>query len=135
MSQAETLKQWAYHYIQSKDAIFKKIKSIEDTEYGYLIKYQDSDKKVLIKPVLDMSNDADSNIYTYNTMDNFYFLLSNWDYFVNLKAQICFVNPNSFLEKKWLVNPYVHDRICERSALKRGLTSLFQTVDIYKPKP
>ncbi len=55
------------------------------------------------------------------------FVVANWDKLSNLKGLcIYFVNPK--LNEKWLLYPFTHNQITERSALKRGLESLFSMV-------
>ena len=69
-------------------------------------------------------------IFTYNTKNNLESLISMWDSIIKYKSlSICFVNQESKLEKRWIIHPYTHNKISERSALKQGLMSLFQTVE------
>ena len=65
-----------------------------------------------------------------NSSENFSFLTKNWDKFTDLKKlAVYFVNPFSKTEKKWIIHPYTHSKITEKSSLKQGLKSMFDTVE------
>ena len=55
----------------------------------------------------------------------------NWDEFSKFKGLVFyFINPFSNLDKKWVVQPYVHAQIADNASLKTGLKSMFETVDL-----
>ena len=57
--------------------------------------------------------------------------MSNWKRLVDLKfLNIYFVNPFSGSEKVWIINPYIHDRICDKSSLELGIESMAEMVEI-----
>jgi hypothetical protein len=56
-------------------------------------------------------------------------LVDNWDKLIKFPSlTLYFVNPFSKLDKKWLINPYVHSKICDDKSLKTGLKSMFEMV-------
>ena len=134
------LKEWALEYLKAKDAFVKQIKNIEENtkECDVMLHYETHDRCVLVQDTID----ADSVVKkaaaqpTYvvvpNTKENVELLLKNWDGFKEHK-QLCFffVNPNSKTEQKWMVYPSTHDSITEKNALRKGIESLFLTVEPY----
>ena len=44
---------------------------------------------------------------------------------------VMFVNPESKIDKKWIIYPATHNSICDASSLKTGLESMFAMVDEY----
>jgi hypothetical protein len=130
------LKEWAYNYIKNKDAFLKNIISIDNAPTGLLVKYKNKDQIIITSEKLDIKllkkkKESDNLfIFTYNTKNNLESLISMWDSIIKYKSlSICFVNQESKLEKRWIIHPYTHNKISERSALKQGLMSLFQTVE------
>ncbi len=82
---------------------------------------------------LDALKDKHVIIVTANTQENVEFLISHWEELVQY-PHVCvyFVNPNSSLDKRWVIFPATHDKITERKALRKGLESLFSTVEPWK---
>jgi hypothetical protein len=64
-----------------------------------------------------------------NTTNNFQILVDNWDKLIKfISLTLYFVNPFSKLDKKWVINPHVHHKICDENSLKTGLKSMFEMV-------
>ena len=58
------------------------------------------------------------SIVLFNSGENFNAVIKNWDRLIEEpKFSIIFVNPFSPLEKKWIVFPYTHSRICDEKSL------------------
>ena len=56
-------------------------------------------------------------------------MLDNWDKLTKYTSlMLYFVNPFSKLDKKWVINPHVHSKICDDKALRNGLKSMFEMV-------
>jgi hypothetical protein len=67
---------------------------------------------------------------TLNKKGNLKFLADSWKAISAVKEiSIIFINPDSQLDTKWIIRPYVHSRICDDNSLKLGLKSMFETVD------
>ncbi|MBN2112420.1 hypothetical protein JW707_04970 [Candidatus Woesearchaeota archaeon] len=133
------LKEWTVNYIKNKDVLTKAIASIEEEKDGWdlVIKTKTGDKYCIIAPVIkDINqiigklNDNFVTLVVLNKKENLDIITENWSRLVCFpKLSVMFVNPNSELEKRWIIYPYTHDKITEKPSLKKGLKSLFQTVD------
>ena len=118
--------------------MLRKIEKIEEIDDSFIIHNNDSTSNhVKIMPYFE---DADTIINTfqgkpftlivYNSIANVDFTIKNWEKLIKLKElTIIFTNPDSLQDRKWILNPYVHDKITEPKALRAGLISLFGTVD------
>jgi len=74
-------------------------------------------------------------LIVFNTKENFDIIIENWDKLIKFNfLTIYFVNPFSSLDKKWIINPSVHHKICDESSLKLGLKSMFESVDVITEK-
>ena len=134
------LDEWTINFIKNKDIVAKKIEQIENGKDGFdlYIKYKDREHYYIIVPNLV---DIDSitqrindkfhfTIVTLNSKESFDALLKNWNKLVNFKfLSIIFVNPFSEIDKKWIIVPYTHHKICDESSLQIGLKAMFETVE------
>ena len=132
-----SLKEWIINFLRQRDLYEKKIISINKENEQINVKYDDKELIVFVVPELQdlsfLENLDKSNplgIVVLNKKKNLKFLIDNWDFFVEFKSlTIYFVNTQSQTETKWIINPKVHDFVCERSSLKAGLESLFSAVE------
>ena len=134
-----SLLDWILNFLKNKDLIYNKIIKIEENSLGYdaVITYKDKVQNILIIPSLDeisplmSSFKGDNNlIVTLNSKESLDFLIIHWKEFINFKNIVLyFVNPFSALEKKWIIFPHTHNKICDEKTLKQGLISIFQTVE------
>ena len=133
MDTAAQLKEWMQIYLKSRDAIQKVITGFENLNGDFVVHKNSTDILFLIRPEftnVDEIADKAVGLVVLNTKKNLNFVISNWDTLSKLKGLcIYFVNPKS--NDKWMLFPYTHDRITEKSALKRGLESLFSMVSPY----
>ena len=131
---------WTISFIKNKDVISKKIEKIENEKDGFdlYVKYKDREQYFIIAAnIIDIdsiikkiNNDFYLSIVTLNSKENFDIVLKNWNKLTNFKfLNIIFANPFSELDKKWIVFPYTHQRICDESSLKTGLKSMFEMVE------
>jgi len=98
------------------------------------IGHKSGEKKVFVLDDLNDFKDFDEKsrimIYVYNKKENLAVLVEKWKEFVKCKLLgICFVNPESILERKWCIFPHTHDKICDENSLELGLKSMFETVE------
>ncbi len=136
------LEEWTINYIKNRDILLKSIKSIEESKNGWdiIVRKKEGKKYYLIRPkikdlceILEKLNDGDITVVVLNTKDNLDIIIGDWDKLKDCrKLCIIFANPDSELEKKWVLFPFTHDRVTEKASLKRGLKSLFQTVEQWK---
>ena len=131
---------WAINFVKNKDIVARKIEKIENEKNGFdlYVKYKDREQYFIIAASIDdidsiirkLNNDYYFSIVTLNSKENFEILLKNWNRLIDFKfLSIIFVNPFSELDKKWIVFPYTHQKICDESSLKTGLKSMFEMVE------
>ncbi|PIN77600.1 hypothetical protein COV16_06685 [Candidatus Woesearchaeota archaeon CG10_big_fil_rev_8_21_14_0_10_34_8] len=86
----------------------------------------------LLESASKSDKDSDYNVHLvcYNTKANFKELLNLWQKFItHQRLTVYFVNPDSSTETKWIVKPWLHNRISDPASLETGLKSLFDTVE------
>lgn len=136
--ETENMKKWFVEYRKNKDLMFRKISKIELDD---VVKVHMKDGSVEIGDAILTIIDGLSFLKSYtsedlislvlpNTTENVKLLVKNWDAIIKYKKlTLFFVNEKSFTEKKWIIKPYVHDRVTEKEALKLGIESLASNVD------
>lgn len=134
------LVQWTISFIKNKDIISKKIEKIENGKDGFdlYVKYKDREQYFIIVPnivdidsiIQKINNDSYFSIVTLNSKENFHNILKNWNKLINFEfLNIIFVNPFSEMDKKWIIFPHTHHKICDESSLENGLKSMFDMVE------
>ena len=134
------LADWTINFVKNKDLISKKIEKIEAGKNGidFYVKFKDKEQYFIISPniyeidsIIGKINSKNYfSVVTLNSKENFDALLKNWKKLVDFKfLSIMFVNPYSSLDKKWIIFPHTHNKICDESSLKLGLKSMFDMVD------
>ena len=132
--------EWATNFIKNKDIVAKKILNIENGKDGFdlYVKYKDREQYFIIMPKIDdidstiqkINNEHYFSIVALNSKENFAVILKNWNRLIDFKfLNIIFVNPFSELDKKWIVFPHTHHKICDESSLATGLKSMFNMVE------
>ena len=137
----EVLTGWIVEYVKSKDVMTKQITAIKPNEQDADVFVEGTLKSqdIIIQPELGDLNklaalkDKHVVLVTANTRDNVEYLIAHWAELVQY-PHLCvyFVNPQSSMDKRWVIFPATHDKITERSALRKGLESLFSTVEPWK---
>jgi len=135
------LAEWTVSYLKNKDILAKRIESIEKDKNGFniIVNYSDRINFFVIMPIINditglikKMNDKEAHygLVTLNNRLNLDFLVKNWNALSEFRNLcIYFVNPFSQLDKKWLVFPYTHSRVCDESLLASGLKAIFDTVE------
>ena len=78
----------------------------------------------------ELKNDGYNGIFTLNNASNINFVVTNWKQLVGFRfLNIYFVNPFSDSDKVWVICPYIHDKICDKSSLEAGLKSMSEMVN------
>lgn len=131
--------EWTKIYIKSKDAVTQSIESIKEAkDFDLIVKYKDKEEFYMIEPFIKnvdiilnkLNNNKIITLIVFNSKENFNFIIENWKKFIDLKDfKIIFVNPFSEIDKKWIIRPYMHHKICDESSLKLGLKSMFDMVE------
>ncbi len=135
------LTDWIVEYVKTKDVMTKHITSIKPNapEADVVVESTLKNQFIFIQPELnDLSKlaalkDKHVVLVTANTRDNVEYLIEHWADLVQY-PHLCvyFVNPNSSTDRRWVIFPATHDKITERKALRKGIESLFSTVDAWK---
>ena len=132
------LLEWAVNYVKNKDLLTKNIESIEKNKEGFVAKFKNKKQFFIIEPFIEeingMINKMDKEEYfsfvVFNTKENFKVFVDNWNRLtVFKKLSIYFVNPFSQLDKKWIICPYTHHKVGDKSSLELGLKTMFETVE------
>jgi hypothetical protein len=134
------LEDWITNFLKNKDIIKREIQNIEKQEGKIIITYTTKKQICLIVPFIEnfgfilkeISNkEYYFSLIVFNTQENFDIIVSNWNKLTDKpKLSIYFVNPFSKTDKKWIIFPCTHNLISDKSALKVGLLSLFNTVEV-----
>ena len=135
----EKLKEWTIEYIKHKD-LFKK--SIIDIKINDVIHVKTKDKEQVYVVMSSLEGfqeaieyaekDAWVVLVCHNTKKNLDALIKNWQTFAKYsKLSTIFANPDSKMDKKWLLYPSTHNKICDPANLKTGLEAMFAMVDEY----
>ena len=137
----EFLINWIKGHIKNRDLMARSIESVEDNKNGFdvYVKHKDKEQFVIAIPIIEDINEILSKlqnkdgvytIVTFNTHKNFKALLNNWDTLAEFSSlNMFFVNPFSNTDKRWIIYPYTHNRICDKASLSKGLKSMFDMVD------
>jgi len=121
---------WAENYFKSRDAYEKKIMDIKKNDNILEIQYKDKLLKIISSNNLSDIDIGNFIIITLNNRRNVDYLASNWKKFADFNLlKIYFINPLSTTEKKWIITPFIHDKVCDSSSLRQGLLSMFETVE------
>jgi hypothetical protein len=139
----EELMDWVEHYIKNRDLIAKQVVNIMRHEEGWSLRVvkQQGQQWYLVEPHLEnaesitsrMKEETDACLVVLNTKKNVDVIATHWKDLVKYpKLCIIFVNPNSETDKRWIIFPHSHHKIIEPKTLKKGLQSLYNTVEPYK---
>ena len=129
---------WSIGFMENKDFIKKRIKSIKKTkdEFDFIINYKDKIKYFILKTYLyeDLFNKIKSNehfgVITLNNLSNIDFVVRNWKKLTDFRyLSIYFINPFSNLDKAWTLFPHVHEKICDKTSLEKGLKSMSEMIE------
>ncbi len=134
----EVIMGWGLSYVKHRDLMTGKIKEIKAEKDRLLIENKDGSRDMVLGlPELsrmDISSVKVPTIFiTLNKKENLKFMIERWKELSAVKEiSVIFINPDSELETKWIIRPFVHAKICDDKTLKQGLKSMFETVDEIK---
>ena len=131
---------WTVNFIKNKDIISKKIEKIENGKDGFdlYVRYKDREQYFIIAAniadidaiIQKLNSNSYFSIVTLNSKENFDIVIKNWNRLIGFKfLNIIFVNPFSGMDKKWIVFPHTHHKVCDVSSLKNGLRAMFEVVE------
>ena len=134
----DSLKQWALRYVRHRDLPLKKIAEIKDADFGFVLANNDgtSTSCIIQVSLKDVNRDfisataAATLVVTLSNGENIKAVYSMWDAVAACQSLlVIFVNPFSALEDKWLLRPYLHNKVCDRSSLLQGLKAMAELVE------
>ena len=131
----KTIIEWGENYLRNKDIVLNRIKDMKVEKGRIVITNKDESHETAISlpelSKMEASSVKEPTIFiTLNKKENLKFLGDNWKAIAAVKEiSIIFINPDSQLETKWIIRPYVHNKICDDSSLKTGLKAMFETVE------
>ncbi len=135
-----SLKEWFIHYKKNRDIMFRKIESITDEKDNIIIKNKDGSEEIGIvseninsfMEILEKyQKDQNIIITVLNKKNHLNQLIKEWESIVKYPSlTLLFVNQDSMSEIKWLIKPAVHNSITEKPALKQGILSIAESVDL-----
>ncbi|MBW2980237.1 hypothetical protein KY360_02370 [Candidatus Woesearchaeota archaeon] len=137
----EFLIDWIKGYLKNRDVMAKNIESIGKSKEGFdvYVKFKDKEQFIIALPNIENiegilskleNKEGYYTIVTFNSGKNFKGLISNWSKFAEFKfLNIFFVNPFSELDKRWIIYPHTHNKICDKDSLEKGLKSMFEMVE------
>lgn len=139
----DLLSEWARTYFLNKDLVMGKKPRIEDKKDYILITNDDGSRIIVIvkeklesvKPVIERFSALEKEhkpvkitLVLYNKQENIELIVSGWSELIRKQnLTVMFANPKT--NEKWSINPYIHDRVADRKTLKKGLLSLYSTVE------
>ena len=137
--QVDALKEWLSYYIKNRDIHLRRIERLRETENGFEACLKDRQREAYVVSI-ELNTGALSGLSAErlflvvpNTQKNLGLLIEKWRELASIKnLTIIFVNPRSSLETRWLINPYVHSRVCDDKALAQGLKAMFETVEAWR---
>jgi len=131
------LADWIINYFKNRGIMLDNIVSIDKNKDNFDAIINEQDKKIFCLALDEPKNlnfELDKKeIYAFvmlNKRKSLDFLIDNWEKlseFTNLR--IFLINPLSSLDKKWIISPNVHNKICDPKTLKAGLKSMFEAVE------
>jgi|TARA_B100001964_G_C14255374_1_gene612133 hypothetical protein len=133
------LADWTIRFLENKDAIKGEIVKIEKDKGGFdfVINYKDKVKCFIIAPILDnnasgrIKNEGHFGVVTLNNPSNIRSVINEWKKLADFEfLNIYFVNPFSSADKAWVINPYIHDKVCDKASLELGLKAMAEMVNI-----
>jgi hypothetical protein len=137
------LKQWAKTYFLNKDLLRGRKPKVEEKEDYILITNEDESHVIVIVKeklnnlaavlkrfdALEKEHKAEKlTLVLYNKKKNIDLIVKSWKNLIKKpNLTILFANPDS--NNKWIVTPYIHNKIADVKNLKAGLVSMYNTVE------
>jgi len=137
------LKDWAKTYFLNKNLLLGKKPKVEEKEDYILITNEDESHVIVIvkesvqdlNPVLKRFDELEKlhkakklTLVLYNKAENVDIVVKHWAELVKRPSlSVLFANPHT--NNKWVLTPYIHNKIADVKNLKRGLQSMYSSVE------
>ncbi|MBC8501042.1 MAG: hypothetical protein H8D38_04740 [DPANN group archaeon] len=125
-----TLKEWTVHFVKNKDLLQKKLVSFEEKDDLIVFHFKNVDKEYLLVENLNESvlsfvkHPGFKNVVCSAKKENLKFLIDNWTELKKIE-NLSFVFVNVRNNACWIINSFVHNKICDDSSLVLGLKSMY----------
>jgi len=119
------LKEWTKQHIKHKNLILQNLQHMEESNNEFICKYKDKTTTFSVHEQLEnAARNKNTTIVCQNNKENVELLLKQWNSFVTHEHLcILFVEPKS--NKKWHICPNSHDKIVEKTQLKKGIMAIY----------
>lgn len=130
--QINSLLEWTIFFVKNKDIMKREIKDYKILKNYVDFEYKDRKHTYYMYPELNdeaitVSEKGITTIVCLNKKDNLNFVVKNWDKLTKNKTfSMVFVHPTS--NQRWIIYPYTHNSVTEKSSLKSGLQSLAEQI-------
>lgn len=125
-----TLKEWTIHFVKNKDLIHKNLVDYEEQGETLVFHFKNKEHKYFVLHDLDDSvisfikQSGFKTVVCIAKKDNLKFLIDNWHSFKSVEnLNLIFVRISD--NKRWIINPFVHSRICDDNSLVLGLETMY----------
>jgi hypothetical protein len=124
--------EWTVAFTKYKDSVKGAIQSMEQDEKAGVLNVINKDgskyKHLCMDSLvhLDAKSLSDEKVSCLNKKENVNWLTDNWDILKDKKCIFFFVNLKK--SENWAINPRMHHSVTDKSALKSGLKSLFESI-------
>ena len=135
----ECLKEWALTYIKHRDMAIRKIAEIKGSDSGFVVVNNDgATADCIVKPSLKSFGLAAAAakqkgpviVFTLSNEENILAVYNSWPSLSsNSGLIVVFGNPFSAMEDKWFLKPFLHNKVCDRNSLLRGLKAMSELVE------
>jgi hypothetical protein len=136
----ELLINWITNFINVKASMSNIEIKIEKNKENFdlIANYPEKKVYIIVEPFIKDFQDLKTKInkkdhtfiITFNSIENFNQLLTNWNRLINYEnLTIYFINTFSKSDIKWIIKPYMHNKIADQKSLKTGLKSMFEMVE------
>ncbi|MEK6867452.1 MAG: hypothetical protein AABX98_01380, partial [Nanoarchaeota archaeon] len=130
-----TLTEWTIIFVKHRDMMKQQIVSLQEKSHVVHAVYkgekkQDSfcyEKLDDLGDILTAAKKCDAdpnysiNVVCYNTQHNLTILIQHWQQFAShQRLMFYFVNPKSLTDTKWIINPWLHNRISDAKNMAAG---------------
>lgn len=125
---------WTVAHAKNKDIMRKEIRNYKIKDDIIKFELKNKNEKYLIYPELNdeiiakISNEDHTIIVCLNKRNNLDFLIKEWHLFSEYK-KLSIIFCNHIKNQRWIIFPYTHNKITEKSSLKPGLLSLFSNIE------
>jgi hypothetical protein len=142
MGAQEELRAWAVQSLRARSIFSQAGHAIEERTEGFdiIIRKPEGIQYCLIQERLDAeailarAEGRRLLVITANTRENLEELIRQWSRLVPLQGlTVMLANPHAAGDQRWAVAPAIHHLITEPASLRRGLQTLFEGVEEWRP--